>query len=248
MQSFTTLFAFRPSGIHENPFTIAARANVTFLEVEPYHLRHGGASHDALGGYRNKAMIKARGLWRTDCSVQGCEKGTRALQRTAHARPRDSGLRTLAPCPLCTAGTNSQVRVQNGACGLPNNTRAALDLSASGRGRTWWATRRLARLARPVDRFLTHVCSLACWIDAFPNMIRGILFCASKKFCGQYCPPGLCSSRSLRCYILPSNTEPPAPRGLRSLLESVCVTSLPTMCRGIAHHCFQSRRSCVLFS
>ena len=73
---------------HTNNFhSIAARANVAFLRVEPNSLRHSGASHDALTGHRNLALNKARKRWRADSSVQHHKKETRALQRIAMLDP-----------------------------------------------------------------------------------------------------------------------------------------------------------------
>ena len=60
---------------------IATLAEVSHLRVEPYSLRHGGASHDALMGYRDLASIKERGRWKADSSVARYKKAARALQR-----------------------------------------------------------------------------------------------------------------------------------------------------------------------
>ena len=60
---------------------IAILAGVSCLQVEPYSLRHGGASHDSLMQYRTLASIKERGRWKADSSVLRYKKAARALQR-----------------------------------------------------------------------------------------------------------------------------------------------------------------------
>ena len=88
--------------------SIAARAHVAFLGVEPNTQRHGGVSHDGLTGDPNLAQIKARGRWR------------RLLGPTV---PRDSGLRSdrreLAPDPLCVGLAAICPRPAAGVHGAP---------------------------------------------------------------------------------------------------------------------------------
>ena len=45
-----------------------------------YQLRHGGASHEALTGFRPISGIKHRGRWLSDTSVRRYEKGGRVNQ------------------------------------------------------------------------------------------------------------------------------------------------------------------------
>ncbi|CAK0897933.1 unnamed protein product, partial [Prorocentrum cordatum] len=45
-----------------------------------YQLRHGGASHEALAGFRDAAGLKQRGRWSSDASVRRCAKGGRVNQ------------------------------------------------------------------------------------------------------------------------------------------------------------------------
>ena len=70
--------------------SIAARAT---LGLEPYSLRHGGASHDALTGHRNLAQIKS-----ADGGVQNAQsnvtKGNTCPPTNRHARSRIGGPRT----------------------------------------------------------------------------------------------------------------------------------------------------------
>ena len=60
---------------------IAVLAGVSCLQVEPYSLRHRGASHDSLMQYRTLTGIEERGRWKADSSVLRYKKAARALQR-----------------------------------------------------------------------------------------------------------------------------------------------------------------------
>ena len=54
-------------------------AGVGHLQLVPYMLRHGGASHDALAGRRSIAAIKKRGRWRSDQSLRRYQKESLAM-------------------------------------------------------------------------------------------------------------------------------------------------------------------------
>ena len=49
-------------------------------ELQPYRLRHGGASHDYSSKLRDLAAIQMRGRWRSQSSVRRYEKGGRLTQ------------------------------------------------------------------------------------------------------------------------------------------------------------------------
>ncbi|CAE7713929.1 unnamed protein product [Symbiodinium sp. CCMP2592] len=49
-------------------------------ELQPYRLRHGGASHDFVGKLRDLASIQMRGRWRSQSSVRRYQKGGRLTQ------------------------------------------------------------------------------------------------------------------------------------------------------------------------
>jgi len=49
-------------------------------DVHPYHLRHGGATHDLTSGHRDHSSVKARGRWKTDQSVRRYAKTGRVQQ------------------------------------------------------------------------------------------------------------------------------------------------------------------------
>ncbi|CAE7615478.1 unnamed protein product [Symbiodinium sp. CCMP2592] len=49
-------------------------------ELQPYRLRHGGASHDFVSKLRDLASIQMRGRWRSQSSVRRYQKGGRLTQ------------------------------------------------------------------------------------------------------------------------------------------------------------------------
>lgn len=57
-----------------------------------YQLRHGGASHELLTGFRDVPGPMKRGRWKTLASVRRYEKGGRVHQQV-HQAPRDVVLR-----------------------------------------------------------------------------------------------------------------------------------------------------------
>ncbi|CAE7232165.1 unnamed protein product, partial [Symbiodinium sp. CCMP2592] len=75
-------------------------------ELQPYRLRHGGASHDFVSKLRDLASIQMRGRWRSQSSVRRYQKGGRLTQLmqtlTPHVkRAAESAVRKL---PAALAG------------------------------------------------------------------------------------------------------------------------------------------------
>ena len=74
------LFGMQYAEYLANFHRCAEISGVSQLQVHPYAVRHGGASHDALTSFREMANIKARGRWRADSSVRRHEKHARVLK------------------------------------------------------------------------------------------------------------------------------------------------------------------------
>ena len=58
------------------------------LRPTPHGLRHGGASHDKVAGFRSLAEIQSRGKWRALQSVQRYEKHARIAEQLERLDPR----------------------------------------------------------------------------------------------------------------------------------------------------------------
>ena len=139
--------------------------------MEPYSLRHGGASHDAVTGHRNLAQIKARGRWRVDCTVQ--------RYKWKHASSNES------PCPIprrWPTDRPSKSQFQHRAQSVPAEFQTASCVP------------RLVRLSPRTDVVGTQAdCHSPCPADRSPTLDRsssrmldgpydtGILFVCSKN-------------------------------------------------------------------
>ena len=59
-------------------FKIAAnRSGLKDMNLSLYNLRHGGASHDIVTGYRSLETVRKRGRWQSYTSVRRYEKASR---------------------------------------------------------------------------------------------------------------------------------------------------------------------------
>ena len=146
-----------------------------------------GRSMDRTWPFDQIACTKTfHGRWRADGSVQRYKKETRALQRIAMLDPATvangqtvgNSLPVLFAQPTFYSHAARRRSLQTAfkqCLRSATQHRAFLDLSASGRGRTWWARRRLAALRVPLTE-LSHppIPLLAGWMEA--RMTLGILF------------------------------------------------------------------------
>ena len=78
---------FTQAQFHASLVEASLLGGTDILHPEPYALRHGGASHDALSKRRGLSSVKKRGRWRDDRSVRRYEKATVPLHELNKLHP-----------------------------------------------------------------------------------------------------------------------------------------------------------------
>ncbi|CAE7686262.1 CPK3, partial [Symbiodinium sp. CCMP2592] len=75
-------------------------------ELQPYRLRHGGASHDFVSKLRDLASIQMRGRWRSQSSVRRYQKGGRLTQlmQTLPVHVKKAAENAVRQLPAALAG------------------------------------------------------------------------------------------------------------------------------------------------